>query len=57
MMKQRQAAGFSQEDVAAEAGIARNYLSRIENGHVSVSLEVFLRICEALDIEPAKLLK
>ena len=57
IMKQRQSLGWSQEDLAGEAELARNYISRIENGHVSLSLEVFLRIAKALSIEPAKLLK
>ena len=57
IMKQRNSLGLSQEDLAAEAQIARNYVSRIENGHVSLSVEVFLRIATALSIDPAKLLK
>lgn len=57
IMKQRHSLGMSQEDLAGEAEIARNYVSRVENGHVSVSLEVFLRIATALQIDPAKLLR
>ncbi len=56
-MKARQAKGMSQEDLAGEAEVARNYVSRIENGHVAFSVPVLLKIAEALDIEPSKLLK
>lgn len=56
-MKVRQARGMSQEDLAGAADVARNYISRIENGHVAFSVPVLLKIAEALDIEPSKLLK
>ena len=57
IMKVRQARGMSQEDLAGAADVARNYISRIENGHVAFSVPVLLKIAEALDIEPSKLLK
>ncbi len=51
LMKARQAKGLSQEDLAAEAGIARNYLSRIENGKVNPSITVFISLIQALGIK------
>lgn len=57
IMKERLSQGLSQEDLAADAEIARNYVSRIENGHVSMSLEVFLRVAKALKVDPSGLLK
>lgn len=57
IMKARQAKGMSQEDLAGEAEVARNYISRIENGHVALSVLVLLKIAKALDIDPAKLLR
>lgn len=45
--------GMSQEDLAGVSGIARNYISRIENGKVSFSVSVLIRIAEALDV-PSK---
>jgi transcriptional regulator with XRE-family HTH domain len=38
----RENLGLHQEDVARELGIAREWLSKIENGKVAVSAEVFL---------------
>ena len=57
IMKARQAKKMSQEDLAGEADVARNYISRIENGHVAFSVPVLLRIAEALEVEPEELFK
>jgi len=57
IMKARQAKGMSQEDLAGATDIARNYISKIENGHVSFSVPVLLKIAKALEMEPGKLLK
>ncbi len=56
-MRARQAKGMSQEDLAGAANIARNYVSRIENGHVSFSMQIFLKIAEALEENPKNLLE
>lgn len=55
--KVRAEQGMSQEDLAGEAELARNYISRIENGHVAFSVSVLLRIASALGIKPEVLLK
>lgn len=55
IMRARQAKGMSQEDLAGEADVARNYISRIENGHVAFSVPVLLKISKALEIKPEKL--
>jgi len=47
----------NQDEVALASGIDRSYLSGIENGRRNVSLDVFLRLCTALDIPPWELLK
>ncbi len=57
IMKVRQSRKMSQEDLAGAAEVARNYISRIENGHVAFSVPVLLRIAEALEVSPSKLLK
>lgn len=49
--------GISQEDLAGASEVNRGYISRIENGHVSFSIPVLLKIADALEIEPYKLLK
>ncbi|MGD1214318.1 MAG: helix-turn-helix transcriptional regulator [Terriglobales bacterium] len=47
--------GLSQEDMAALAGIHRNYWSGIERGERNVSLSKILAIAAALQVKPAKL--
>ena len=47
--------GMSQEDLAGMAEVNRGYISRIENGHVSFSIPVLLKIAEALEVQPAHL--
>ena len=56
-MRARQSKGMSQEDLAGIADVARNYISRIENGHVSFSVPVLLRIAKALEVNPEELFK
>jgi len=46
---------LSQEALAADSGIARRYLSRIETGRTSVGLDVICRLAAALGMEPAAL--
>lgn len=48
---------MSQEDLAGEADIARNYISRIENGKVAFSVPVLLKIAEALKTPVVNLLE
>lgn len=57
IMRARQSQGMSQEDLAGAADLARNYISRIENGHVAFSVPVLLKIAKALEIEPEELFK
>ncbi len=56
IMKRRQALKLSQEDLAGEAELTREYISKVENGHVNFSIDVFLQLAKALKIDPAKLL-
>lgn len=49
--------GMSQEDLAGEAEVNRGYISRIENGHVALSIPVLLKIAEALNVKPYELLQ
>jgi transcriptional regulator with XRE-family HTH domain len=46
----RQNARLSQEELAEAAGINRTYLSQLENGHSSPTLDVLERIARALDV-------
>ncbi len=55
---QRKALGISQEHLADLAGLDRSYMSRIERGKVSVTLQKVYQIvtvleCELKDVLPA----
>lgn len=53
----RHSKGISQDDLAYEAGISRSYVSQIEKGTFYASLRIIGRLAEALQVEPAELLK
>ena len=46
----REALGLSQYKLARDVGITQSFMNEIESGRKSPSLEVFFRICQALDI-------
>ena len=48
--RKRESVGWSQYKLAKVVGITQSFMNEIENGRKSPSLEVFFRICEALDI-------
>lgn len=47
---------ISQMKLAEEAGISRVHVSRLENGDCAISFDVFLAICEALDVPPNEMM-
>jgi transcriptional regulator with XRE-family HTH domain len=49
--------GLSQDDLAYEAEVSRGYLSQLEKGVFYASLKIIGRLAEALEVEPAELLK
>ena len=49
--QKREALGLSQHQLAKQLGITQTFLSEIERGRKSPSLEQFFRICEALEIQ------
>ena len=53
----RHAKGFSQDHLAYEAEVSRSYLSQLEKGAFYASLKIIGRLAEALDVEPAELLR
>lgn len=53
----RKKAEFTQENLAFEAGIERNYVSLIELGRNQPTISVIFKLAKALDIEPSKLIK
>lgn len=53
----RHARGWTQEDLAEEAGLATVQISRIERGAREIRLTTLLRLVQALDVSPTLLLK
>ena len=53
----RNAKGLSQDDLAYEAEVSRSYLSQLEKGVFYASLKIVGRLAEALNVEPAELLR
>ena len=52
----RKAAGVSQEELAFEAKIDRTYVSQLENGHKSPTVDVLFRICPVLGMAASELI-
>ena len=44
--------GLTQEEVAAKAGLSREYVSMLEAGKNSPTIEVFIRLCRAIGASP-----
>lgn len=45
----REAAGLTQEQLAAKAGLSREYVSHLERDEHSPTLDVLIRVCTAMD--------
>jgi transcriptional regulator with XRE-family HTH domain len=50
----RQERGLTQASVAASAGLAPSYLSRIENGRVQPTLPTLTRIVQVMGLDPVE---
>jgi transcriptional regulator with XRE-family HTH domain len=50
----REKAQLTQDDIAVRTRLDRSYISDIERGAASVSVDCFLQICRALGASPAK---
>jgi transcriptional regulator with XRE-family HTH domain len=48
--------GLSQHKLAAEAGLDRSYLSRLENAQNSTTLELIAKLAAVLGVKPGELL-
>lgn len=56
LRKRRQAAGLSQEEVAARARVSREYVSMLEAGKHLPTIDVFIRLCHAVQAAPAEVI-
>lgn len=52
----REGNGLSQEELAAEAGLHRTYISLVERGRRNISVGALSRIAEALGIYASRLI-
>jgi transcriptional regulator with XRE-family HTH domain len=52
----RKAAGISQEELAFEAKLDRTYISQLENGHKSPTVDSLFRICPVLGVAVSDLI-
>lgn len=52
----RRKAGMSQEKLAFDCGLTRNYVSLLENGQQSPSLRTVFKLCTTLGVSPAVLI-
>ena len=52
LREHRVRANMSQLDLADRLGVVQGTLSRIESGHVPLTVEAFLRIAEAIEVDP-----
>lgn len=55
--EKRKACGWTQEDLAAKAGIDRSYIGGVERGERNVTFTVLCEICAALGCDVATLTK
>jgi transcriptional regulator with XRE-family HTH domain len=54
VLEEREARGFTQEQLAERVGLGRRQMQRIETGKVNVKLAVILELSDALGIAPTK---
>ena len=57
LRNQRNRRKWSQTELALRADIDRNYISLIELGKNSPSVRLLFRLCDALNVSPAELIK
>jgi transcriptional regulator with XRE-family HTH domain len=57
LRKARNAKGLSQEALAYEAGIDRTYISALERGVYSATIDMVGKLAAVLEIEPGALLE
>lgn len=56
LRKARLKAGLTQEELAFQADISRNYVSLLELNEKSPTVQTLLRICKALGVKPSNII-
>ena len=57
LRKAREAAGLSQEKLAFKAGVHRTYISMLERGKASPTLDTLFRICKVLRVRASDIVR
>ncbi|WP_366943631.1 helix-turn-helix transcriptional regulator [Acidiferrobacter sp.] len=55
--EKRKSCGWTQEELAARAGIDRSYIGGVERGERNLTFTVLCELCSALDCDIASLTK
>lgn len=53
----REKSGLSQEDLGFDSGYHRTYISLLERGHRTPSLEAIFELARALEVEPLEIVR
>ncbi|QNN23346.1 helix-turn-helix transcriptional regulator [Planctomycetales bacterium ZRK34] len=56
LRKARLAGGFTQEYVAARAKVSREYVSQLERGLYSPTVDMLIRLCKAMNVSASKII-
>jgi len=56
MKKARLSAGLTQEQLAAKAGVSREFVNYVERGKRQPTVGMFIRLCKAMKVYPPDLL-
>ena len=57
LVRARERAGMKQSDVAARLALPASYLSKVENGTRRLDVIELIQIAEAMDSDPAELIR
>jgi transcriptional regulator with XRE-family HTH domain len=52
----RKKSGLTQEEVGAKAGVSREYVSMLEAGKYTPTIDVFIHLCNAVSASPAEVI-
>jgi transcriptional regulator with XRE-family HTH domain len=53
----REATGLTQEQVSFRAGVHRTYVSLLERGKKSPTIDVLFRLCDAIGVKASELIR
>ena len=57
LRRMREMADMTQAQLAAKAGITREYVNILENGHQSPTVDIVFALCKALRVKPSNLIR